>query len=265
MSFFVVAAILVSAFLHAGWNALLHKSDDPSTSIVVSYLSFGILLSPALLIDPPIEVLGWAFLSGIFHAIYISALSFGYKIGSLGVVYPIARGVTPLLVGVGGWLILEETPSTSTLIGLFVLTTGLMLIAVVAKNIEESRAIVFAIGTGAASVGYSLVDAHSVDSAGALGYLSLLVLIGSLIVLTVRKPTVAQIKNNLLSGALIGLMQGGAYLLILLAFQRAQAGEVSGLRQVSVIFATLLAREALGRRAVLGSIAVALGAALVIW
>ena len=109
------------------------------------------------------------------------------------------------------------------------------------------------------------MDAHSVDSAGALGYLSLLVLIGSLIVLTVRKPTVAQIKNNLLSGALIGLMQGGAYLLILLAFQRAQAGEVSGLRQVSVIFATLLAREALGRRAVLGSIAVALGAALVIW
>ncbi len=83
MSFFVVAAILVSACLHAGWNALLHKSDDPSTSIVVSYLSFGMLLSPALLIDPPIEVLGWAFLSGIFHAIYISALSFSILLSAL--------------------------------------------------------------------------------------------------------------------------------------------------------------------------------------
>ena len=265
MSIFVVLIILISALFHAGWNALLHRSEDPSMSIVVSYLSFGILLSPAIFLDPPTEVMGWAVLSGVFHALYISTLSFGYKFGSLGVVYPIARGITPLLIGLGGWVILDETPTTSTFSGLLILTFGLMLIAVVAKGIKETRAFLYAVGTGISTVGYSLIDAHSVDFTGTLGYLSSLVLIGSLLVLAVRRPSFIELKKNSLNGVLIGILQGGAYSLILLAFQRAQAGQVSGLRQVSVVFATLLAREALGRRAVSGSVCVAWGAALVIW
>lgn len=265
MPVFVVILILISALFHASWNALLHRSEDPSMSIVVSYLSFGIFLSPALLIDPPTEVIGWALLSGLFHAAYISMLSFGYQIGSLGVVYPISRGVAPLLVGVGGWVMLDETPSSTTTVGLFILTSGLMLVAVLAKNIQETRAVMVAFVTGVSTVGYSLIDAHAVDFTGALGYLSLLVLLGSSIVLLARRPSLFQIRKNALNGIIIGVLQGAAYALILFAFQRAQAGQVAGLRQVSVIFGTLIAREALGRRAISGSILVALGAALVIW
>ena len=265
MPAFVVVLILISALFHASWNALLHRSEDPSMSIVVSYFSFGVFLSPALIIDPPTEVIGWALLSGLFHAVYITMLSFGYQIGSLGIVYPISRGVAPLLVALGGWVILNETPSMSTTLGLFLLTSGLMLIAVLAKNIKETRAVMIAFVTGVSTVGYSLIDAHAVDFTGALGYLSLLVLIGSSVVLMARRPRFFELRKNAVNGIIVGVLQGAAYALILLAFQRAQAGQVAGLRQVSVIFGTLIAREALGRRGLSGSFLVALGAALVIW
>tara|TARA_B100001765_G_C19234896_1_gene219850 strand:+ start:76 stop:234 length:159 start_codon:yes stop_codon:yes gene_type:complete len=52
---------------------------------------------------------------------------------------------------------------------------------------------------------------------------------------------------------------------VLLAFQRAQAGQVAGLRQVSVVLGVLIAREALGTRALWGAVLVAAGAALVVW
>ena len=93
----------------------------------------------------------------------------------------------------------------------------------------------------------------------------MLVLLGSSVVLVARRPSFLNIKKNALNGIIIGVLQGAAYALILFAFQRAQAGEVAGVRQVSIIFGTLIAREALGLRALSGSILVALGAALVIW
>ena len=140
-----------------------------------------------------------------------------------------------------------------------------MLVAVIAKNIKETRAVMFALLTGVSTVGYSLVDAHAVDFAGALGYLSLLVLLGSSIVLLARRPSLVEIRKNALNGILIGVLQCATYSLILFAFQRAQAGQVAGLRQISAIFGALIAREALGRRALSGSFLVAMGAALVIW
>ena len=73
------------------------------------------------------------------------------------------------------------------------------------------------------------------------------------------------LRNQICDGFVIGGGQGGAYALILIAFKQAQAGQVSGLRQVSVVIGTLIAREALGFRAFLGALIVATGAALVIW
>ena len=64
---------------------------------------------------------------------------------------------------------------------------------------------------------------------------------------------------------LVGALQGGSYVLILLAFRWAQAGQVAGLRQLSIPLGVLLAGEALGRRSWWGVGLVAAGAALVVW
>jgi len=113
-----VLLVLASAVLHACWNTLLHRSSDPPAAVLVSYLGSGLVLLPALVLDPPTGVLGWAVLSALAHAFYLNMLGSAYREGSLSVAYPIARGTAPLLIGLGGWVFLSETPSTATTVGL---------------------------------------------------------------------------------------------------------------------------------------------------
>ena len=260
-----VLLVLASTILHAGWNARLHRGGDPEVVIALAYLFVGIVLLPSAVADPPGEVVGWVLASSLAQGLYMGLLGSAYRTGSLGVAYPISRGTAPLLVGLGGWLLLDETPSVATAVGLLVLVVGLLAVAGVGAQRAERRAVGLAAVTGLCTVAYSLVDANAVDLTGALGYLSLVMVLSSLGVLAVRRPSVARLRAGLGESVLVGLGQGGAYSLVLLAFQRAQAGQVAGLRQVSVVLGVLIAREALGPRAAWGAVAVAVGAALVVW
>ena len=143
--------------------------------------------------------------------------------------------------------------------GLVALTGGLFLLGGLANRLRERRAVVFAAATGLATVGYSLIDARSVDQTGTIGYLAVLMLFGGSLALAARRPALSRLRSVAREGILIGLGQGGAYALVLVAFQRAQAGQVAGLRQVSVVICTLVAREALGPRAFWGAVTVAVG------
>jgi len=260
-----VLLVLASTVLHAGWNARLHRGGDPEVVIALAYLFVGIVLLPTAVADPPGEVVGWVLASSLAQGLYMGLLGSAYRTGSLGVAYPISRGTAPLLVGLGGWLLLDETPSVATAVGLLVLVVGLLAVAGVGAQRAERRAVGLAAVTGLCTVAYSLVDANAVDLTGALGYLSVVMVISSVGVLAVRRPSVARLRAGFGESVLVGLGQGGAYSLVLLAFQRAQAGQVAGLRQVSVVLGVLIAREALGPRAAWGAVAVAVGAALVVW
>ena len=257
--------MLASTVLHAAWNARLHRSADPEVVIDLAYLAVGIVLLPAAFVDPPTEVVGAVLASSVAQSAYISLLGTGYREGSLGVVYPIARGTAPLLIGLGGWLLLDERPSVATVFGLVVLLAGLVVLAGLGSRLRERRAVVLAVGTGLCTVSYSLIDASAVDLTGALGYLSVIMILSSSAVLLVRRPGWGRLRPVMGVSAVVGVGQGSAYALVLLAFQQAQAGQVAGLRQVSVVLGVLIAREALGPRALWGAVLVAAGAVLVVW
>lgn len=260
-----VLLVLVSTVLHAGWNTHLHRSADPETTLALAYLLVGIVLLPAVWFDPPSEVPGWVVASATAQGGYMALLGTAYRMGSLSVAYPISRGTAPLLVGFGGWLLLDETPTVATAAGLVVLVGGLLVLAGLGNHLQERRAVVLAAITGLCTVAYSLIDARSVDLTGSLGYLSMVMILSSGAVLLGRRPGWARMRSVLGGSAVVGVGQGGAYALVLLAFQQAQAGQVAGLRQVSVVLGVLLAREALGPRALWGSLLVTAGAILVVW
>ncbi len=260
-----VLLVTASVVLHAGWNARLHRSDDPEVVVAMSYLLVGLALVPALVADPPTEVVGWVVVSSAAQAAYLGTLGTAYRQGSLSVAYPIARGTAPLLVALGGWLFLDETPSLPTGVGLVVLVSGLLLLAGLGRRMGERRVVLLAAVTGVATVAYSLVDAGAVDHTGPLGYLSVVMATSAVAVLIARRPGWRRLSDALAPGALVGVGQGGAYALVLVAFQQAQAGQVTGLRQLSVLLGVVVAREALGARALWGAGLVAAGAALVVW
>jgi drug/metabolite transporter (DMT)-like permease len=265
VSLYAVLLVLASTVLHADWNSRVHRGSDPEVVIVLAYLIAGIVLLPAAVADPPVEVMGWVLASSLVHSLYMSLLGSAYRAGSFGVAYPISRGTAPLLIGLGGWLLLDETPSAFTAMGLAVLVVGLLSLAGMGTQRQEHRAVVMAVVTGLCTVGYSLIDAHSVDLTGAMGYLSVVMIVGSVGVLTMRRPGMARVRSVLDQAAVVSVGHGGSYCLVLMAFQQAQAGQVAGLRQVSVVLGVLIARESLGPRAIWGAVLVTVGAGLVMW
>lgn len=225
----------------------------------------GAVLLPAAVLDPP-GAAGWLLLVSIaFQCAYQILLIASYDRGGLSVTYPVARGVTPILVVVGGAVLLDQIPDATTVLGMFVLTIGLLGLGSIAHQWAQLRAVGFAVATGVAITGYSLTDASAVREVGPLGYFAVVAFSAGSIVLIITGVGWRRIRESLPVGARVGVMQMSAYVLILLAFERAQAGQVASLRQVSVVIGVLLAGEAARGRAFVGSSMVALGAILVAW
>jgi drug/metabolite transporter (DMT)-like permease len=104
MSVTAVVLILVSAFMHAGWN-FFSKRLYPTPEVYMVALTGGaLILLPLILahwgsmsLVPStvwILVLG----AGFFQALYFSGLAGAYRHGDLSVAYPVARALPVILV-----------------------------------------------------------------------------------------------------------------------------------------------------------------------
>jgi drug/metabolite transporter (DMT)-like permease len=260
-----IALVLASAFVHASWNHLVHSGHDRAAVVAIAYTSGGIVLLPFTVFAPPSGV-GWVIaLSIVFQSAYQLLMVSSYDRGQLSVTYPVARGVSPLLVVIGGLILLDERPDATTVTGIVVLTAGLLGLAAIAAGSAELRAAVLAVATGLAITGYTITDARAVRDVDPVGYFALVALAAGVVGLIVGRVDRHRMRASLRAGTMVGALQMLAYVLVLFALERAQAGQVASLRQVSVVIGVLLAREAVLRRALAASLLVALGAVLVAW
>ena len=260
-----LALVLVAAALHTAWNLTLHRVPDRVAAMAVAGLVGGAVLLPATLVAPPRDVLPLVALSACFEAAYGLCLAAAYDRGTLALAYPIGRGTAPLLVTLGGWVLLSQRPAPLAAAGAVALALGLVLVATAGRHVGRLGAVGFALLTGLTIAAYSLVDARAVRQVAPAGYLgAVLVLQGLLLVGWVRGNP-ARLRRALLPGAQIAVGSVGAYLLILLAFQRAGAGRVATLREVSVLLGLLLVGGQPGGRLWIGAGLVVLGAVLTAW
>lgn len=238
-----IALVLLSAVIHASWNRVLHAEGDRVAAMAVAGLLVGVLLLPAIVIWPPWAAWPFVLMSAVAHVFYALGLSAAYKRGALSVAYPLGRGVAPLLVTLGGWLVLAERPDASAVAGAALLALGLASIAISGSRSGQGSAVIFALLTGLTIACYSVVDAGAVRQVSPVGYLgAVLAIQGLLLTLLVRGNRV-RLRGGLRSGALIAIGSVGAYLLVLYAFQQAPAGRVSTLRESSVLIGIMLSGE----------------------
>jgi drug/metabolite transporter (DMT)-like permease len=257
-----VALVLVAAVVHASWNRVLHAEGDRVAAMAVAGLVIGVMLLPAVIISPPWKALPFVIASAAAHVAYALGLSAAYRRGALSVAYPLGRGVAPLLVTLGGWLLLSERPDAGALIGALSLAAGLALIAVAGGRAGQGAAVGFALLTGLTIAAYSVVDAGAVRQVSPVGYLgAVLGIQGLLLTLLVRGSRI-RLRRGLRSGVLIAVGSVGAYLLVLFAFQVAPAGRVSTLREASVLVGLMLSGERPSRAVWTGAILVLAGALL---
>ena len=264
-----LALVLLAAGFHAGWNRALHGTPDRVAAMAVAGLASGLVLLPAILLAPPHGVALLIVLSALAETAYALCLSAAYRRGALTLAYPIGRGTAPLLVTLGGWVVLAQRPTPESVAAACCLVSGLVLVATAGRGHTKLASIGFAVLTGVCIASYSLIDARAVQHAFPISYLGAVMAVqGLLLAVWVRVETRSQggwgarLGKVWRPGLLIAIGSLAAYLLVLFAFQRAGAGRVATLREVSVLLGILLAREKSGPRVWLGAALVVAGAVL---
>lgn len=244
----IIAIILSAALLHAVWNAIVKTAADRTTTL--GLVALGQVIPGAVMIAvlplPPAESFVYILLSTIVHFGYYYMLGRAYQHGDLSVVYPIARGIVPALVGIWAMIFAGEVLPVQAWIGIAVIALGIQLSSWKAlRSGVGGSALGFAAGTGFCISVYSLVDGMGVRLSGnTLSYWAwgafLHIFIAAFIAVRKRRILVALPKRTWALGIAGGLVSMAAYGLVLYAKNFAPLGAVSALRETSVIFAALI-------------------------
>lgn len=174
MELFALTLLIIAALTHATWNAVAKSVTGNAVVFVWAYLT---VATVALLPITSIFLLeqGWPteakfiyipVVSGALHVAYLVTLQRAYARGDLGVVYPTARGVGPLLTMIVAISLLGERPKPTALAGALVLLAGILCVAAAAPRGGKwlSRGTLWGVATGATISLYTLWDNQAVTS-----------------------------------------------------------------------------------------------------
>ena len=264
MSGAALALVLAAALVHATWNRILHGAGDRLAAAAVGAAVGAAALLPGMVAFPPWRVWPLVLASGAAEAAYFSSLAAAYRRGELSFTYPVARGIAPFLITLGGALVLAQPLGAWRVAGSLALGAGLALISQAGLRKGRRVAIAFAAVTGLTIAVYSVVDAGAVRSVNPVGYLGAVTVVQAVILLGSVRLDRRRLRAAAAPGAGIGLGSVLAYLLVLFAYQRAPVAPVATLRELSILFGIMIARERPGRRVWLGGALCVLGATLVV-
>jgi len=246
----VIGAVLAASLLHASWHALVKSTADRLTALA----GMNLVACVAAIGLVPFVGVPSAFVFLVIAASVV--LHVGYKVGlaalyvraDLGQAYPMARGLTPVIATLLGFLTLGEWPRPSVLLGIGLVSAGLL--ALTRENVARRvslRMLAVAALTGFCVAAYSVLDAYGIRISGDwFGFTVWLVLCdcalflaytflvqGSAAVLAAWQERWGRV---IVSG-LFGIVSFGVFLW---ALGRAPVGGVTALRETSVLFAAVL-------------------------
>lgn len=271
----IFALVLLAACLHAGWNALVKGGADKTVAIAAVVIGQGMAGAMALPFAQMPEAASYPYLLAgvLLHLGYQLFLAAAYRFGDLTQVYPIARGVSPLIVAGVSALVLGVSFSLMELAAIGLIAAGIASISLVrhSDGIVQGKAVGLALMTGCFIAAYSLVDGLGARLAGTalgfFGWLAVLNAIGFAMVAPWIRPGLLRAAVKARGSLILG---GGAsfvaYLLVVYAFTKAPIALVTALRETSIVFALLIGvfflRERLDLRKLVATLATVTGAAL---
>jgi drug/metabolite transporter (DMT)-like permease len=259
-----LALALGAAVLHALWNLLLAREEDTEAATAIALLALVAFLAVPAALTWRVESGAAAYIAGsaALELAYVALLAAAYRRYELSLVYPVARGLAPVLalllvVAAGG-----ARPSALGVVGVLAVAGGVLLV----RGARGSLAgLAFGAVIASAIAGYTVVDRYGIRYAAAGPYL-LLVMIGPALVYSVVVGRRRLRSAVGLSTVAVGAASASAYLLVLLALRLASAPAVAAVRETSVVIATaaaaVLLHERVGSTRLAGAALVAGGVAL---
>lgn len=261
---------LAAAFVHALWNLLLARARDPEAAGAVALITAVVVFAPVLAFTWELESEAWPYIaaSSLLELAYFALLGAAYRRAELSVVYPLARGVAPVLVLVVGVLALGADTTALQTVGVCLVGLGVLLVRGLRRP-AGSTGVLFGLAIASSIAAYTLVDDEGIQYANAVTYLELtLVLpaIGYALGVGWLKGRAALRAEVRPSTVVAGLGMWVAYVLVLAALARAEAAPVAAVRETSVVIATigaaLFLHERVGPARLVGAVLVAVGVAL---
>lgn len=255
----VTLVVLVAAFFHASWNAIIRMRGDKLVSMTLLVLAAGVLALPGLFVFPLLPRAAWPYVvtSAIVHLGYNTFLALAYHHGELTKVYPLVRGSAPVVTLAVSLLFLDEAVDASEAAGVIVVGLGIMLLAFDGgwrKFIASPQTLVYAAGTSLCITAYTLSDGLGARLAdNAHQYVVWLFVLDMLptaaVVLMIRRRAfLAAMHENWRAGLLGGALSLAAYWIVIWAFTVAPIPIVAALRETSILFALLIGMLWLGEK-----------------
>jgi drug/metabolite transporter (DMT)-like permease len=242
----VLALVLLAALIHAAWNTWLKLSGDRLAALAMlaaGWGCFGLLTIPVTGMPAPRS---WPILliSVVVHTVYSLTLIRAYSHGKLSVVYPIARGVAPLIVTLVSVLFLGDSLGPWGIAGITLVIWGVVWLGI-PRTTPDRISVVYAVLTGSCVGTYTLLDGVGARMGGAHAFAAWLFLLNSipliLIALGVHGRDFFVLARPLWrKGVTAGLISATAFWIIIWALSVAPMGLVAALRESSVVFAALI-------------------------
>ena len=285
VSTLALTMVLVAALCHALWNIAAKRVRTGGFAFVWSYDAASVLLwaplalltlrasgaelSPALVLAPLV--------SGVLHIAYQLALQTGYARADLGVVYPVARGVGPVLSMAVAILVLGERPGWAALLGALVVIAGIVVVATGRSSTGRHgvrSGLLWGGATGLAIAAYTLWDSWSVTALEQppliyflLSCLWQVLLMTPTLLRRYREDLRTVLRTHKPEIAVVALLSPLAYVLVLEAMRTAPVSLVAPARESSIVVGSLLAwwlfREPDPARRLLGAAVVLVGIVLI--
>jgi len=271
MTTLVVALVLLAAVMHATWNAILKSGSDRLWAITVMAVVGALGALPIALVLPKPDPDSWIYLgaSAGVQVGYCLFLVRAYRDGQFTHVYPMARGSAPLLVTLGAAIFAGEQLDAPALTGVALVSGGIMLLAL-GRERPDIRTTAAALSAGALIAIYMLIDGVGVRvSHHAIGYAAWQAAAQGLGMPLLywaihRRPPAIPMGRpgaKVIVAALIGAF---GYCVVIWAMSLAPMGQVSALRETSILFAAAIGavflREAVTPRRVIAAVIIVVGA-----
>lgn len=218
-----------------------------------------ILVAPAALVVPAPDAATWAALGWAIpaHFLYQLCLIRAMQRGDLSLVFPIMRGVAPLLTAAFAMLVLHEHLPLLSWAGLLLATAAVIVFALPARGVlmrahPDKAALGWALATAVGIALYNMTDARGVRGAPDpltfivwLFLLDFLCVTGTALVLR-RRALRAAFAGTWRTGAAAGALSVCSFGAALYAYRLTEVAKVSALRETAVVFAALIGARFLG-------------------
>jgi len=276
LSIEVTLAVLLAALLHASWNAMIKGGSDVLLDTATIVAGAGLVALPFLFVVPLPAPASWPYILGsiLTHLAYYFLMVNAYRTGELSLVYPLMRGVAPLITALLGLIWLREIPAPIGWLGMLMISIGVIALALrPARNSPvlagHGRAVSFALCNAAVIAVYTIIDGTGARLAGdPWAYIVWLFVLDAIpfsiyMLLTRKRQFAAALVERRWHGLIGGALSAAAYAISVWAMTKAPVALVASLRETSVLFATLigarLLREKLTARRWAGVGAVVIG------